>query len=79
MVGQSLVKARNELQEETEKVDHEKKLSDFNKKRNAELMVTQRLEAQRKRKTEEAERRVLQHKVHQEQKKALLKKVISHR
>jgi|JI6StandDraft_1071083.scaffolds.fasta_scaffold186813_1 hypothetical protein len=42
-------------------------------------MVTQRLEAQRKRKTEEAERRVLQHKVHKDQKKALLKKIISHK
>lgn len=41
-------------------------------------MVTQRLETQRKRKVEEVERRLLQHKVHLKQKKLTLQKLICH-
>lgn len=78
IVGQSILKARNELQEEKEQGESKEKLATFEKKRNAELMVTQRLETQRKRKVEEVERRLLQHKVHLQQKKLTLKKIICH-
>lgn len=55
------------------------KLKEFERKRNAELMVTQRMEAQRNRKVEEVDRRKLQHKIHYEQKKLTLKKMIAHK
>jgi hypothetical protein len=60
LVGRSVVSAMNELQEEKERDERKNNLDKYQKKRNAELMVTQRLEAKHKRKLEEAERRRLQ-------------------
>lgn len=50
LVGRSVVSAINELQEEKEKEERKNNLDKYQKKRNAELMVTQRLEAKHKRK-----------------------------
>ena len=55
-----MVSAINELQEEKEYKDREAALDTYQKKRNAELMVTQRLEAKNSRKRDEADRRKLQ-------------------
>ena len=43
LVGRSVVSAINELQEEKEKDERCNSLDKYQKKRNAELMVTQRL------------------------------------
>jgi hypothetical protein len=49
-----VVLALNELQEEKEKDERKSNLDKYQKKRNAELMVSQRLEAKYKRKQEES-------------------------
>ena len=75
LVGQSVLKARNELQEESEQKESKRNLEVYQKKRQAELMVTQRLETQHKRRNEENDRRLLQYKVYNDQKKLVLKKL----
>jgi hypothetical protein len=50
LVGRSVVSAINELQEEKEKKDREFALDHYQKKRNAELMQTQRMEIKHNRK-----------------------------
>lgn len=77
MVGRSVVSAINELQEEKEKSERGENLDNYQKKRNAELMVIQRLEAKDKRKNEEAERRRLQKKVYVQNQKEAGKKMIA--
>ena len=51
----------------------------YQKKRNAELMVTQRLEVKHKRKNEEAERRRLQKNLYVKNQKEAGKKIIARR
>lgn len=79
MIGRSVVTAINELQEEKEKEERRDNLDVYQKKRNAELMVTQRLEAKHKRKNEEAERRRLQKNLYVKNQKEAGKKIIAKR
>lgn len=74
-----MVTAINELQEEKEKDERRANLDKYQKKRNAELMVTQRLEAKHKRKIEEADRRRLQKEVYVKSRKEAGKKIIARR
>lgn len=69
--------AINELQEEKEREERKNNLDKYQKKRNAELMVTQRLEAKHKRKLEEAERRRLQKELYVKNQKEAGKKIIA--
>jgi radial spoke head protein 3 len=79
LVGRSVVSAMNELQEEKEREERKHNLDKYQKKRNAELMVTQRLEAKHKRKLEEAERRRLQKELFVKNQKEAGKKIIARR
>jgi radial spoke head protein 3 len=79
LVGRSVVSAMNELQEEKERGGCKHNLDKYQKKRNAELMVTQRLEAKHKRKLEEAERRRLQKELFVKNQKEAGKKIIARR
>ena len=79
LVGRSVVSAINELQEDKEKEERRSNLDKYQKKRNAELMVTQRMEAKHKRKQEEAERRRLQKDLYVKNKKEATKKLIGRR
>lgn len=78
-MGRSVVSAINELQEEKEREERRSSLDKYQKKRNAELMVTQRLEAKHKRKLEEAERRKLQKELYIKNQKEAGKKIIARR
>ena len=79
LVGRSVVSAINELQEEKEKEERKNNLDKYQKKRNAELMVTQRLEAKHKRKLDEADRRRLQKELFVKNQKEAGKKIIARR
>lgn len=79
LVGRSVVSAINELQEEKEASERAVALTKFERKRNAELMATQRLEMKDNRKREEAERRQLEKKVCMKNKKLAAKKLVSRR
>ncbi|CAD8193463.1 unnamed protein product [Paramecium pentaurelia] len=77
LVGKSVEQARMELIEELEREELQIQKAAFEKKRNAELMVTQRMEAAYVRRKEERERRVLQHKLYQDQMKLSQQKFIA--
>ncbi|CAD8109707.1 unnamed protein product [Paramecium sonneborni] len=77
LVGKSVEQARMELIEELEREELRIQKAAFEKKRNAELMVTQRMEAAYVRRKEERERRVLQHKLYQDQMKLSQQKFIA--
>ncbi|CAD8190378.1 unnamed protein product [Paramecium octaurelia] len=77
LVGKSVEQARMELIEELERQELQIQKAAFEKKRNAELMVTQRMEAAYVRRKEERERRVLQHKLYQDQMKLSQQKFIA--
>lgn len=76
-MGRSVVSAINELQEEKETDERKNNLDKYQKKRNAELMVTQRLEAKHKRKLEETDRRKLQKELFIKNQKETGKKIIA--
>ena len=59
--------SRIELVEDFERAEESRHRSEFEKKRNAELMVTQRKEALHLRKQAEKQRRDLQHKIEKDQ------------
>ncbi|CAK94198.1 unnamed protein product (macronuclear) [Paramecium tetraurelia] len=77
LVGKSVEQARMELIEESEREELQIQKAAFEKKRNAELMVTQRMEAAYVRRKEERERRLLQHKLYQDQMKLSQQKFIA--
>ncbi|CAD8098498.1 unnamed protein product [Paramecium primaurelia] len=77
LVGKSVEQARMELIEESEREELHIQKAAFEKKRNAELMVTQRMEAAYVRRREERERRLLQHKLYQDQMKLSQQKYIA--
>lgn len=60
LVGKSLELARIEVLEADERIEREKALEIYKQKREAALIQTQRLEAQRQRRDDEYERRNLQ-------------------
>lgn len=64
IVGKTLLQAQMELIEEEERATLKQNRQIFEKKRNAELMVTQRMEAAYNRRKEERERRTMQHNLH---------------
>ncbi|KAL4465527.1 hypothetical protein ABPG72_001630 [Tetrahymena utriculariae] len=77
LVGKTVDQARMELIEEYEQAELKKHKAQFEIKRNAELMVTQRMEAAYIRRQEEKERRNWQHKLNRDQQKFAHKKLIS--
>ncbi|CAD8110202.1 unnamed protein product [Paramecium sonneborni] len=77
LIGKSLEQARMELIEESERQELLIQKAAFLKKRNAELIVTQRMETAYVRKKDERERRILQHKKYQDQMKLSQQKFIA--
>lgn len=77
IVGKTMEQARMELIEEDEALALKLHKAQFEKKRNAELMVTQRMETAYIRRKEERERRQLQHNLYKEQMKLSQMKFIS--
>jgi len=77
LVGKTLVQAQTELREEDEKIEEMRQKMRFDKKRNAELMVTQRKEALHLRKQDEIARRNKQHIIEKEDKRILHQRYIA--
>eukprot|EP00930_Biecheleria_cincta_P028380 TRINITY_DN1980_c0_g1_i1.p1 TRINITY_DN1980_c0_g1~~TRINITY_DN1980_c0_g1_i1.p1 ORF type:complete len:504 (-),score=152.38 TRINITY_DN1980_c0_g1_i1:186-1589(-) len=77
LVGKTLEQSMMEVLEEEELASLQRHQEDFEKKRNAELLEVQRMEAAEKRRHDEMQRRVEQQKAQHERDLATMRKVLS--
>jgi hypothetical protein len=77
LVGKTLEQSMMEVLEEEELESLRRHQEDFEKRRNAEMLVVQRMEAAEKRRQDEMERRMQQAQAQREQDLSVMKKVIS--